>query len=352
LEKEFVNNIVKYSNQQFHASKDVGATSLYKALVAQTFLSASIDKVCRGSRRETSSSPRKKLLDGVVLVSVLLAALFLVVVSEPSYAQIGQPSIFQAFVPPLPPASIGDTVHVPVVIRALTPAARQRFISRVTFYFRFNPSVVYLLDTSLSQLAYYADNNMAVYVDRAVGRRLRAIEDTIVRIPILVTWGDAETSELNIGADTLVRAFTFDMFDSLGTQILPPIPVQNGILRVRDAAWGDSLLTLNPLTSPLGMTFGPNPVPANMVNFQLSIGNLQRQPFSTPKLVLYHITGENAGEVALDLSPPLVQLFRTRSTEMVTVPLNPPMGRRIPRGMYLCRFSYATHTISRLLMVQ
>jgi hypothetical protein len=276
----------------------------------------------------------------VILTCLLTFALVL-----PNYAQTPVTPIFQAFIPQIAQASIGDTVLVPIVLRALTTTARQRFISSVEFIFRFNPSVVYLLDTSLSKIAYYADNNMAVSVRRSINRRLRALEDTIIQIPILVTWGDAAISELKIGADRTDPGYTFQVFDSTGVQT---VPVRNGLLRIRDASWGDSLLTINPAAVPLRMTISPNPATDN-ITFQLSIGGLPQQPFSSPTLGLYFIAGDRAGEDAIDLSPRLAPFFRTRSTETFTVVRRDFAS--LPRGMYLCRFTYASYAVTRLLML-
>jgi hypothetical protein len=276
---------------------------------------------------------------------VVLTFLFAFASVLPTYAQTSAVPTFQAFIPPLAQASIGDTVIVPIMLRALTTTARQRFIGSVEFIFRFNPSVVYLLDTSLSKNAYYADNNMAVSVRRSINRRLRAAEDTIIQIPILVTWGDVAVSELKIGADRTDPGYTFQVFDSTGVQTLP---VRNGLLQIRDASWGDSLLTINATTVPLRMTISPNPAIEN-ITFQLSIGGLPVQPFSSPTLALYFIAGDRVGEDAIDLSPRLTPLFRTRTSETLVV------ARRdvalLPRGMYLCRFTYASYAITRLLLL-
>ncbi len=276
----------------------------------------------------------------------ILACLLTLASVLPIYAQTPSTSIFQALIPQLAPASIGDTIIVPIILRALNSTARQRFIGSVEFIFRFNPSVVYLLDTSLTKAAFYIDNNMAVSLRRSINRRLRAEEDTIIQIPILVTWGDAATSELKIASsERNDPGYTFQVFDSTGVQT---VPVRNSLLEIRDAMWGDSLLTINAKASPLRMTISPNPA-GESLTFQLSIGGLPPPPLSSPTLVLYWITGERAGEEAVDLSLRLMPLFRTRTVETVMIPRRELGG--LPRGMYLCRFTYASYAVTRLLML-
>jgi hypothetical protein len=96
------------------------------------------------------------------------------------------------------------------------------------------------------------------------------------------------------------------------------------------------------------MTISPNPA-GESLTFQLSIGGLPPPPLSSPTLVLYWITGERAGEEAVDLSLRLMPLFRTRTVETVMIPRRELGG--LPRGMYLCRFTYASYAVTRLLML-
>jgi hypothetical protein len=302
--------------------------------------------VCESLRGAQEEWHRQKCLRHLLKYSplrVILTCLFLFTSVLPTHAQTPALPVFQAFIPQLAPVSIGDTLLVPIMLRGLTTSARQRFISTVEFIFRFNPSVAYLLDTSLSKAAYYADNNMAVSIRRSINRRLRAVEDTIIQIPVLVTWGDAETSELKIGADRSDPGYTFQVTDSTGVQT---VPVRNGLLQIRDASWGDSLLTINNNASQLRMTISPNPA-TETITFQLSIGGLPLQPFSTPTLALYYIVGDRAGEDAIDLSPRLAPLFRSRSAETVIVQRRDVIN--VPRGLYVCRFTYASYAITRLL---
>lgn len=315
--------------------------SIQKYQIGQTFPIGRLLRRLMGFRLPRFHTAAPMIL--LILFGILFAA-------QRTNAQMPSTSIFQAFIPPMPIASVGDTVNVPIVLRALNQTARQRFITNVEFFFRFNPRVAYLLDTSLARLAYYADNNMVVSIRRGINRRLRANEDTILQIPIRILWGDAKHSELKIGADRNDPGYTFQVFDSAGFQ---NALVQNGSLTIRDVSWGDSLLTINAGGNPLRMMLGPNPVPDNVLNFQLSIGNLDPQPFSIPTLVLYFLTGDRAGEDAIDLTPQLVPLFRTRTTEMLRVNLNmQPVMQRLPRGVYLCRFAYSIYAVSRLVVVQ
>ncbi len=240
--------------------------------------------------------------------------------------------------------SIGDTVRAAIVLRALTPAARQLTITSVEFLFRFNPSVVYLLDTNLSRAAYYGGNNMEVSIARPVNRSLQAQEDTLLQIPLLITWGDTEFSELKGGGE-----FKINVVDAVNFR---SVPLESHLFRIRDVAWGDSLLTLNQLGSPLSMTLGPNPA-TNVLNFQLSIGNLPTQPLAVPTLSLYFLQGPFAGSEAISFRDDLTPLFRSRRTEMLRGELRfPNNGPRLPRGLYLCRFAYATYAVSRLVFVQ
>lgn len=262
----------------------------------------------------------------------------------------------RAFIPPLSPARIGDTVNIPIVLAATQPSARQRVIPSVEFVFRFNPNVVYLLDTSLSRLAGYSDNGMYVTIRRTLGRRLRANEDTILQIPILVTWGDAQYSELKIGRETGPGAdYTFQIFNSNGIAE-EIVPVINGLLRIQDMDWGNTSFAITQSRSPLRMTLAPNPVVDRILNFQLSIGTLSLPDSPQPTLVLYFITGENAGENALDLTPLLMPLFRnnrTTETLRITEANLMPFRQKFPsRGLYLCRFTYSTYSVSRLVFIQ
>ncbi|TAE24652.1 MAG: hypothetical protein EAZ92_13065 [Candidatus Kapaibacterium sp.] len=283
---------------------------------------------------------------GVRLVALMLCAALHLAPKASAQPSISQDFIASVRIPPV--VSIGDTIRAAIVLRALTPTARQLRITSVDFVLRFNPSVVYLLDTNLSRLAYYAGNGMEVSVRQSVQRSLQALEDTIFSIPLLITWGDTEFSELKIGGERTDPGYSFQVNDITGFR---NVPVENRFFRIRDAAWGDSLLTLNQLGSPLRMTIGPNPA-MNVLNIQLNIGNLQPQPFALPTLALYFLQGPFAGSEALDFTPLLMPLFRTRTMETLRANLRLPNGMPLPRGLYLCRFSYATYAVSRLVFVQ